>query len=81
MPAKKSSRANKGHKIHAAKKLGKVKPLTLTASTLNMTDLTTVNTNVNPNVTISSTSNSLTTSAPSSSGGGAKWDIATNKSS
>jgi hypothetical protein len=81
MPAKKSTRAKKGHKIHAAKKLGKVKPLTLTANTLNLTDLTTVNTNMNPNVTVSSTSASLTTTTQSSGSGSPQWDIATNKPS
>lgn len=80
MPAKKSNRA-KGHKIHAAKKLGKVKPLTLTASTLNMTDMTTVNNGMNPNNTITTNSSSITNSTTSSGGGASRYDIATNKPS
>jgi len=75
MAPKKSHRA-KGHKISAGKKLGKVTPLSVTASALTNALTTSV---VDPKLITVNQQTPTSTSAPT--GGNAKWDIATNKPS
>jgi hypothetical protein len=77
MAPKKSHRA-KSHKISAGKKLGKVTPLSVTASALNMTNTLTTSA-ADPKLVPVNQQIPTTTSAPT--GGSAKWDIATNKPS
>lgn len=47
MTAKKASRSKKTRKVARSKKLGKVKPLSLSASTVNMVNLPAVQSNPN----------------------------------